>query len=92
MLEDLVLLSEMFVKFEYRSNISTSVAIVRRAPDGDDRALEHELVALHRELVCTRDEVDAVVARERLRDVSAEQEAGAPRRQAPALDVVWIGP
>ena len=30
------------------------VAVVWRTPDGDDRLVEHELVALHGELVCAR--------------------------------------
>ena len=63
------------------------VAVIGRGPHGDDRVVEHELVALHRELVRARNEVDRVVVREYLRDVRAEEEACSARRQAPAGDI-----
>lgn len=63
------------------------VAVIWRAPDGDNRLVEHELVALHRELVRARNEVDRVVVREYLRYIRAEEEARAARRQAPAGDI-----
>ena len=125
--EDLVLLSEMFVKLqdgrdvptpkrktpvagtEDTENISTPVpktpparvciwarrtgtgnapvAVVGRTPDGDDRLVEHELVALHRELVRTRDEIDSVPVREHLHDISAKEIAGPAWGEAPADDI-----
>lgn len=63
------------------------IAIIRRAPDGDDGAVEHDLVALHGELVRARDEVECVVVCEGFGDVAAEEEAGAARGEAPACDV-----
>lgn len=63
------------------------IAIIRRAPDGDDGAVEHDLVALHGELVRARDEVERVVVREGFGDVAAEEEAGAARGETPACDV-----
>lgn len=62
-----------------RGGFDAPVAVIWRAPDGDNRLVEHELVALHGELVCTRNEVDRVVVREYLRDIRAEEEACAPR-------------
>ena len=90
MLEHLVLLPEVLVELQHSSDVPAPVAVIRRAPDGDDRLVEHELEALHRELVRARDEVDRVVVRERLRDVGAEQEAGPARGEAPAGDL-WDG-
>lgn len=87
MLEHLVLLSQMLVQLKHRRDISTPVAIIRCAPYGDNRLVEHKLEALHRELMRTRDEVDGVVMSEDLGDVGAEQEARSPRREAPAGDV-----
>lgn len=63
------------------------IAIIRRAPDGDDGAVEHDLVALHGELVRARDEVECVVVREGFGDVATEEEAGAARGETPACDV-----
>ena len=88
MLEHLVLLPEVLVELQHSSDVPAPVAVIRRAPDGDDRLVEHELEALHRELVRARDEVDGVVVREDLRDVRAEEEACAARREAPA-GYVW---
>lgn len=70
-----------------REGTDVPIAIIRRAPDGDDGAVEHDLVALHGELVRARDEVERVVVCEGLRDVAAEEEAGAARGEAPACDV-----
>lgn len=70
-----------------RGGTDVPIAIIRRAPDGDDGAVEHDLVALHGELVRARDEVERVVVREGFGDVAAEEEAGAARGEAPACDV-----
>lgn len=56
------------------------VTIIGCAPHGHDRAVKHELVALHRELMRARDEVDRVIVRKRLGDVRSKEKAGAPRR------------
>ena len=76
MLEHFVLLHQVLVQLQHRGDVATAVAVVRRAPDGDDGLVEHELEALHRELVGAGDKVDGVVVREDLRDVRAEEEAG----------------
>jgi hypothetical protein len=86
-LKDLVLLREVLVELENGRDVPAAIAVVRRAPDGDERAVEHELVALHRELVRARDQRERVLVCEPPRDVRAEQEARAARREAPAGDV-----
>lgn len=55
------------------------IAIIRRTPDGDNELVKHELVALHRQLVCSRDKVDSVLVRKLLRDVRAKEETGSAR-------------
>lgn len=74
-----------------REGTDVPIAIIRRAPDGDDGAVEHDLVALHGELVRARDEVERVVVREGFGDVAAEEEARAARGEAPACDVCRWG-
>lgn len=63
------------------------VTVIGRAPDGDDRFVKHELVALHCELMCARYEVDAVPVREYFGDVCAEEVARSARGDTPAVDV-----
>ena len=53
------------------------VAIIRRTPNGNDRFVKHELVTLHRELVCSRNEIDTIPVGEHLGDVSTEEIARA---------------
>ena len=50
------------------------VAIIRRTPNGNDRFVKHELVTLHRELVCSCDEVDGIVVCECFGDICSEEE------------------
>ena len=71
----------------WKSERYAPVAVVGCAPDGDDRPVEHELVALHRELVRAGYEVNSVPMREDFRDVCAEEVAGPTRRETPPVDV-----
>lgn len=87
MLEHLILLPEVLVQLEDGGDVAAAVAIVWRAPDGDDRVVEHKLEALHRELMRPRNEVDVVVVCKRLGDVRAEEESRAAWREAPAGDI-----
>lgn len=78
---------QVLVEREDRGDVAAPVAVVGRAPDGHDRVVEHELVALHDELVRARDEVEIVRVHKLPDDVAAEQEAGPARRQSPSFDV-----
>lgn len=53
---------------------NSPVTIIWRAPNGDNRAVEHQLVTLHRELMRTCDEVERVIVHEGLGDVAAKEE------------------
>ena len=53
------------------------VAIIRRTPNGNDRFVKHELVTLHRELMCSRNEIYTIPVGEHLGDVSTEEIASA---------------
>ena len=61
----------------WKSERYAPVAVVGCAPDGDDRPVEHELVALHRELMCSRNEIYTIPVGEHLGDVSTEEIASA---------------
>jgi len=82
----------VFVQNEDGGYVPAAIAVVGCAPDSDDRPVEHDLVPLHRELVRARDEVERVVVRECLGDVPAEEKACTARGEAPACDVVGVGP
>lgn len=56
------------------------VAVIGSAPHGHDCSVKHEFVSFHRELMGARNEVNRVVVRESLGDISTEQEPSAPRR------------
>ena len=56
------------------------ITVIGSTPHGDDGAVKHEFVAFHGELMGAGDEVNRIVVRERPGNVSAEQEASAPRR------------
>lgn len=57
---------------ETRDQKHAPITIVRRTPYSHYGVIEHELVALHRQLVCAGNEVDRVVVRKLLCDVGAE--------------------
>lgn len=63
------------------------VAVIRGAPNGDDFLVKHELVTLHDELMCSRDQVEVVGVDKLLDDVGAKEVARSSRREAPAFDV-----
>lgn len=68
------------------------IAVVGRRPHGDERLVEHVLVALHHELMRSCDERNVVGAVELVDDVAAKQEASSTRAQAPAVDLLGIRP
>ena len=63
------------------------IAVIRRTPHRDDRAVKHELVPLHRKLVRARDECDRVVVCECLGDVRAKEEPSTARGETPSGDI-----
>ena len=71
---------------------TASVAVVGRGEDSDGVLLVRPGVALHDELVRTRDQVEAVGVVELLAYVLPESVSGAARRDAPAAAVVRVGP
>lgn len=75
-LEDFVLLSQVLVQLQNRRDVATTIAVIRRGPDSHDLLPEHELVALHHELVGARNQIDIVVVTEGFDHVAAEQETG----------------
>ena len=88
----LVLLIQGVVQLQNASDITAPVAVVRRAPHGDNRGVKHVLVALEDELVRARDQVEAIRVYEALDDVAAKEASSAAGRDAPPRDIVWIGP
>lgn len=87
MREDFVFLTEMLIQLQDGGNIPATVAVVRGAPDGDYRLVEHELESFHCKLVRPSNEVNRVVVREELGDICAEQEACATRGESPPRNV-----
>jgi len=59
-LEDLVVGLEVLVELQDGGHIPTAIAIVRGGPDGHNGVVEHELVALHDELVSPGNQGQAV--------------------------------
>ncbi len=59
------------------------VAIVGSTPHSDDRMVEHQFVALHCELMCSSNEVNGIVMRERFGDVRPEKKARSTGRKPP---------
>lgn len=62
------------------------ITIIRRTPHRHDKFIEHDLVPLHSELMCSRDEFDVVGSGELFDYVAAKEEACAPWRETPACD------
>jgi len=87
-----ILLAQPFIKLQNRSNISTPITVIWGAPDGDYGSIEHQLVTLHGQLMCSSDQVYGVIVDESLRDVGAEEISGTSRGYAPSFDVVRIRP
>mmetsp|Transcript_20055 Transcript_20055/g.51700 ORF Transcript_20055/g.51700 Transcript_20055/m.51700 type:complete len:279 (+) Transcript_20055:173-1009(+) len=91
-LEYFVVLVEVLVELEDRCHVATPVAVVRRGPHRDERVVEHVLIALHHQLVRTCDQIDLVRLVKLRHYVSPEQVACSARTQAPAVDILRIGP
>jgi hypothetical protein len=92
----------VLVQLQDGRDVAAAVAVVGRRPYGHQavRGLarlaalrgEHGLVALHDQLVRAGDQVDVVDLVELGHHISAEEVASAAGRQAPALDVLGVGP
>ena len=77
----------------FTGDVAAAIAVIRRRPHRHEQLAEEILVALHRQLVRSRDELELVRVEELIGDVRAEDVAGAARGDAPPLDVVVrVGP
>jgi len=92
MLKDFVFLGQVFIELEYGRDVAATVTIVWGTPNRHNRLIEHQFVAFHCELVCSRDEVNAIVVHKSLGDVRPEQEARSTGRKTPAGYLIGIGP
>jgi hypothetical protein len=63
--------------------ITAPVAVVRSRKDSDDAPIVLPLIALHYELVCTSNKVEAVNVRELFRNVLPKRVTCTPRRDPP---------
>ena len=66
-------------------DVAAAIAVIRRRPHRHEQLAEEILVALHRQLVRSRDELELVRVQELVGDVRAEDVASAARGDAPAL-------
>lgn len=76
------------VDFHNGGLIATAVAIIGRRKDGHNRPIVLPLIALHNELMGSRNEIQAIDVRELLRNVLPKGIARAPWRYAPAASDV----
>ncbi|KAB8364839.1 hypothetical protein FH972_024702 [Carpinus fangiana] len=83
---------KMLVNLHDGGLVAAAVAVVRRGEDGDDIPILAPVVALHDQLMCARDEREAVVVVEGLGNVLAKGVAGTSGRDAPAAAVVGVAP
>lgn len=83
---------EVLVDLHNRCLVSAAVAVVRRTENGNNVLLVAPIVSFHDELVRARNQREAVVVVERLRNILAERVTCATRGNAPAAAVVWVGP
>lgn len=65
------------VQLQNRSQVAGTVAVVRRRPHRAERLVEEVLVALHRRLVRATHQLQTVDLIELMRDITAEDPAGA---------------
>jgi len=89
---DAAAVAAVFAELEDGGYVATAVAVIGRGPDGHDGLVEHLFVAFHDKLVGARDEGEVVVVVEVADNVGAEEESCTARREAPAFDLVWVGP
>ena len=73
-------------------DIAAAVAVVRRAPYGNELRVEHVFEALLHELVAPADERQAVDGVEFRRDQRAEEPSCTTRGHAPGLNLLGVGP
>lgn len=58
---------------ETKSHRHAPVAVIWRAPHRNDGLVKHELVSVHGQLMCSRDEVNSIIVRKRFCDIGAEE-------------------
>ena len=85
-------ITRVLAQLQNSRHVAAAIAVVWRRPHRHDARVEHLLEALHDELVRARHEREVVVVVEALHDVGAEEEAGAARGEAPAVDLVRVAP
>lgn len=73
-----------------RATLTAAVAVVRRREDGDHILVVRPVVALHDQLVSSRDQCQAVGRIELLRDVLPKGVPCTARGDAPAAPVVRV--
>ena len=66
------------------------IAVIWCGPDGDERAIVHDLVPLHDELMRACNELEIVIMDKLVGDVASEQVACASWGEAPACNVVRV--
>ena len=82
----------MLVNLHDGGLITASVAVVRCAEDGHHISILAPIVALHDELMRSRDQCQAIIVVERLADVLTKSLASASWTDAPATSIVRITP
>ena len=68
------------------------VAIVRCRPDSDKLLIEHELIALHHQLMRSCNKVYFIGLTEGMANVTAKEVPSASRAQTPPLYIFWVAP
>jgi len=91
--EHLELLIVILVNLQNRGFVTTSVAIVRRRPDGYEGLVEEELEAFVHKLMRAADELKAVHRTKLLSNLGAEEPTSAALGDLPGVDVrLRVGP
>ena len=83
---------QILIELEDGSNVAAAVAVVGCGPDGNERVIEHRLIAVHHKLVCSADQVYFVLTVEFLDNVATEQVAGTSGADGPANRVIGVRP
>mmetsp|Transcript_2693 Transcript_2693/g.4548 ORF Transcript_2693/g.4548 Transcript_2693/m.4548 type:complete len:300 (-) Transcript_2693:74-973(-) len=91
--EDVERLVQLLVHVEDGGDVSASVAVVGRGPDGNQVLVsEPVLETVHDQLMGSGDQVDVVDVVEFLSDLRAKEPACASGGHGPGLDVLRVGP
>lgn len=87
---DLEIMITILANLQNRSQVSTSIAIVRRGPNRYELLVKHELVPFLHKLVRSGDEFERIEVIEFSSNAPAEEPTRTSRAYCPVLDLVRV--